>query len=395
MTDATGTGVGGWQARAGELAEKLTADGTMTDPLWRKAFESTPRHVFVPRFWALDTYNAPTRLVDGADPAHQTEWLDRIYRDHFLATQWMPQDGRRMITSSASQPTLVARMLHLLDVHDHDRVLEIGTGTGYNTALLCHRVGDRAVSSVEIDPILVAEAQARLAQLGYRPQLAAGDGAQGLPQDTPYSRILSTCASPGVPAAWITQLADEGKIVAPFTVGGALAVLTKTGAGEVSGRFDSEQAWFMPLRPADRPLPEGYLVDLPEPHPAQRQHHGTTEVDPGAFADPDFRFWLCLHFPADTRIIDIVTNDFTRTGVIVHTTEHRATAEFPAGPTASPSRITQDARRLFDTVEAAWHAWQRHGRPHRTRIGITAHTNGTQNAWLDSPTSSMTWPLPT
>lgn len=149
MTDVPG--IGGWRSRACELVEKLTADGTITDSLWRKAFENTPRHVFVPRFWALDKYNAPTRLVDGADPAHQTEWLGTIYSDQFLATHWVLQDGRRMITSSASQPTLVARMLHLLDVQDHDRVLEIGTGTGYNTALLCHRVGDTAVTSVDLD----------------------------------------------------------------------------------------------------------------------------------------------------------------------------------------------------------------------------------------------------
>ncbi|MBV9013729.1 MAG: methyltransferase domain-containing protein [Pseudonocardiales bacterium] len=395
MTDVTGVGVGSWRTRACELADNLTTDGAITGSLWREAFQNTPRHVFVPRFWALDKYNAPTYLIDGADPAHQAEWLDAVYSDQFLATQWTPQDGRRMITSSASLPTLVARMLHLLDVQDNDRVLEIGTGTGYNTALLCHRVGDTAVASVDIDPILVAEAQARLAQIGYRPQIAAGDGAQGLQQDTPYSRILSTCASPGVPTEWIIQLATEGKIVAPFIVGGALAVLTKTGPSEVSGRLNSEQAWFMPLRPADKPLPEGYLVDQPEPPPDQRQHHGTAEVDPGAFADPDFRLWLCLHLPADARIIDIVNNDFTRTGVIVHTTEHRATAEFPAGNTASPSLITQDERRLFDTVEAAWQAWQRWGRPDRSRVGITAHTDGTQNAWLDSPTSGMTWPLPT
>jgi protein-L-isoaspartate(D-aspartate) O-methyltransferase len=393
MTDVTG--VGGWQARACELADKLAADGTITDSRWREAFASTPRHVFVPRFWALDTYNAPARLIDGADPAHQAEWLGTVYSDQFLATQWTPQGDRRVITSSASQPSLVARMLHLLDVQDSDRVLEIGTGTGYNTALLCHRVGDTAVSSVDIDPILVAEAQAHLAQIGYRPQIAAGDGAKGLRQHTPYSRVLSTCASPGVPTEWITQLAAGGKIVAPLTVGGALAVLTKTGTGEVSGRLDSEQAWFMPLRPADKPLPEGFLVDQPEPPPGQRNHHGTAEVNPGAFADPDFRLWLCLHLPPDARIIDIVNNDLTRTGVIVHTTEHRAAAEFSAGDTASPSLITQDERRLFDTVEAAWHAWQRCGRPDRTRVGITAHADGTQNAWLDSPNSATTWPLPT
>jgi protein-L-isoaspartate(D-aspartate) O-methyltransferase len=314
------TGIGGWQIRACELAEKRTVDGTITDPLWRKAFESTPRHVFVPRFCGVGHVQRAYTLDRRCRPRPTDRVAGQVYSDQFLATQWALRDGRRMITSSASQPTLVARMLHLLDVQDSDRVLEIGTGTGYNTALLCHRIGDTAVTSVDIDPILIAEAQSRLAHIGHRPQITANDGTKSLEQDIPYSRIFSTCASPGVPAKWITQLANGGKIVAPFTVGGALPVLTKTGPDEVSGRLDCEQAWFMPLRPADKPMPDGYLVDLPEPPPEQLQHHGTAEVDPVAFADPDFRLWLCLHLSAETRIIDIVSNDFTRTGVIVHTT---------------------------------------------------------------------------
>lgn len=78
----------------------------------------------------------------------------------------------------------------------------------------------------------------------------------------------------------------------------------------------------------------------------------------------------------------------------MHTARHRATAEFRTDG-ATGSRVTQDGRRLFDTVEAARHAWQRHGRPDRTRIGITARNDGTQRAWLDTPESDATWPLPT
>jgi protein-L-isoaspartate(D-aspartate) O-methyltransferase len=394
MTDQA-SDVREWEARACKLAEKLVANGSITHSSWRAAFESTPRHVFVPRFWALDQYNAPARLVDGANPAQQAEWLDAVYSDQFLATQWTMQDGHRMITSSASLPSLVARMLHLLDVQDNDRVLEIGTGTGYNTALLCHRLGDTAVASIDIDPILVAEATDRLDQIGYRPYLAAGDGAGGLEHAAPYSRILSTCASPGVPAAWIHQLTPEGKIVAPFTVGGALAVLTKTSPNEVSGHLDSEQAWFMPLHPAGKAIPDGHLVELPEPQPEQFQYHATSKIDPDAFADLDFRLWLFLHLPATARIIDIVNNDLARTGCIVYTTQNRATVEFPIDSSSGASRVTQDQRRLFDTVETAWQTWQQYRRPNRKRIGITAHTNGTQNAWLDTPQSGITWPLPT
>jgi hypothetical protein len=63
--------------------------------------------------------------------------------------------------------------------------------------------------------------------------------------------------------------------------------------------------------------------------------------------------------------------------------------------TSSASLPTQDSRRLFDTIESAWHAWLRNDRPNRQRIGITARTDGTQRAWLDTPDSTTNWPLPT
>lgn len=120
-----------WQPRAKNLAEQLAAGRAISDPRWQQAFEATPRHLFAPRFWALNEYNVPSHIVDGADPELRTEWLDAVYSDRMLATQWTPDaDGQLMITSSASQPTLVAQMLHLLDVDDGDTVLEIGTGTG-------------------------------------------------------------------------------------------------------------------------------------------------------------------------------------------------------------------------------------------------------------------------
>jgi protein-L-isoaspartate(D-aspartate) O-methyltransferase len=380
-----------WQPRAAGLAAKLAADGTITDASWGDAFAQVPRHALVPRFWALDQYNAPDRLVDGADPAHREEWLDAVYSDRVLITQWAMRDGYRMASSSASLPTLVARMLHVLDVRDGHRVLEIGTGTGYNAGLLCHRVGADNVASIDIDAVLIAEAAGRLAQLGHEPLLVAGDGTAGILDRAPYDRILATCASPGVPVAWIEQLAEGGVVVTPLTVGGALAVLTKTGADEVSGHFDSLETWFMPLRPdvAD-PITEGLLMPIPDRRPSFGSHHGTADIDPAAFADPDFRLWLAVHQPLTVRIVDQIDGQRTRTGVIVHDETHRAEARFVDEGVV----VAQDERRLFDHIETAWHAWQRYGEPGRTRIGITARTDGTQTVWLDVPDSVITWPLP-
>lgn len=387
-------GVTDWPARARDLAAQLTADGAITDPAWWAAFEATPRHVFVPAFWALDGFNAPDHLVSGDAPEQRAEWLDAVYSNQFLTTQVSEpeEDGRRQITSSASLPALVARMLHLLDLRDGLRVLEIGTGSGYNTALLSHRVGADAVTSIDIDPVLVGQANKRLARISHHPTLITGDGAEGVDQNAPYNRILSTCASAGVPAAWIRQLAMGGVIVAPFTVGGALAVLTKTDPDEVSGHLDQESAWFMPMRPAGQPLPDGFLVDLPDPAPALTS--GTADIDPAVFNDPDWLLWLHLHLPPGSRLVNIVDDDFTRTGVIVHTATHRAEAHFPTNGT-TVTTVQQDEQRLFDTVDVAWRAWQHHGHPERHRIGITARADGTALAWLDSPGSGIAWPLPT
>ncbi|MGH3781669.1 MAG: methyltransferase [Pseudonocardiaceae bacterium] len=83
--------------------------------------------------------------------------------------------------------------------------MEIGTGTGYNTALLCHRLGDAHVTSIDIDPDPVADAREPLAALRYLPTLLAGDGARGASGNAPYDRIIATCAVSTIPQAGSTN----------------------------------------------------------------------------------------------------------------------------------------------------------------------------------------------
>lgn len=369
-----------WEPLARQLAAAI-ADQVELSTQWREALARTPRHHFVPRFWDLDQYNNPAELVDGADPEQQQRWLTACYRNQVLITQWHGQNGRRIITSSASMPSLVAQMLQVLDVRNDNNVLEIGTGTGYNTALLCHRLGTGTVASVDIDPVLVAEAQSRLNRLGYQPTVEAGDGAAGAPEHAPYDRILSTCSAASVPTAWIDQLATGGLIVAPLTFGGALAVLRKTGPGEVSGRLDAEQAYFMPLHKAGQSMPDGYVVDLPQQPHGDPTYQTSTEIPLSVWADPDFRLWLALHLP-DGHLADLVSEQFDRTGVVVYTTTAKASADYTSG------EVVQDRARLWDTVEEAWQSWQLHDQPHRTRLGITAQT-GRQWVWLDHPDQAV------
>lgn len=119
--------------------------------------------------------------------------------------------------STVSQPTIVALMLEQLAVRPGDRVLEIGTASGYNAALLAHLAGDDGfVVTVEIDDDLAAAAAERLADL-HHVRAVAGDGRRGYPPDAPYDGIVVTAGAPRVEAAWVDQLVPGGRLVVPIT----------------------------------------------------------------------------------------------------------------------------------------------------------------------------------
>lgn len=116
-----------------------------------------------------------------------------------------------------SQPYTVAFQTELLDIRKGDKVLEIGTGSGYQTAILLE-LGAR-VFTIERQKELFLNAQTLLTRLGYHPRFFYGDGYEGLPAFAPYDKILITAATPQIPDTFIKQLKTGGIIVAP--VGGA------------------------------------------------------------------------------------------------------------------------------------------------------------------------------
>ncbi|MGH3815821.1 MAG: methyltransferase domain-containing protein [Pseudonocardiaceae bacterium] len=241
-------------ARLRELAERFTADGVLRTPQWREVFLRTWCHPYVPSFYP--TLDAPCLL--SIDPQRRDDWLAAVYSDQTLITKvvQVPMSpalrpgSYPVYTSSSTMPSLVLRMLEALDVHDGHRVLEIGTGTGYNAALLCARLGSEHVTSVDVDPELTELAAERLASNGYTPTLAAVDGAGGYPPGAPYDRIIATCAVPAIPPAWLAQAAPGAIILADVhgPIGGTLARLTVGPGGVATGRFLPDWAGFMWLR---------------------------------------------------------------------------------------------------------------------------------------------------
>jgi protein-L-isoaspartate(D-aspartate) O-methyltransferase len=383
-----------WVPKAAALAELLVRDTAITDPVWRSVFAALPRHLFVPSYWALDEYNSPAVLVDGADPGQRAAWLDTVYSDRFLITQWAPgdYDGRpiRIVTSSASQPRTVAVMLDRLAVADGHRVLEVGTGTGYNAGLLSARLGDDCVTSVDLDPALVADAAGALAAAGYSPGLFATDGAHGWPGGAPYDRIIATCAVDDIPEAWIDQLTPGGRIVAPLTFGGALVVLDKIGEAEVRGAVDSFAVYFMPLRASlGQAKPETIAPVLPAA--GGISHQGSTAMDPTSLDDPDFQLWLALHL----RGVHVATGyrDGRRSNVTVYTSRSQATCLIePAAGMESLRAVVQYGSRLWDTVESAWFSWVRLGRPDRSRLRLVARSEGPSFFQCADVEPPHTWP---
>ncbi|MBX3178601.1 MAG: protein-L-isoaspartate(D-aspartate) O-methyltransferase [Candidatus Hydrogenedentes bacterium] len=149
------------------------------------ALRRVPRHCFVPR-----------------------EYADMAYDDRPL-----PIGHGQTI----SQPYMVACMTELLAPGPDERILEIGTGSGYQTAILASL--GRTVVTVERDPDLLARARACLGRLGYENiQFVCGDGTLGVPAHAPFDAIMVTAGGPAAPRALIEQLADGGRLLCP--VGG-------------------------------------------------------------------------------------------------------------------------------------------------------------------------------
>ncbi|WP_225821391.1 methyltransferase domain-containing protein [Streptomyces naphthomycinicus] len=242
------------------LVRQIDAEGAWAeDPVWREAFAAVPRHLFVPYYYVPGPGGYERRWGESPDPEVRERWVCGAYTDVPLATRL--RDGE--LLSSSSQPSLMARMLTALRVEDGNRVLEVGAGTGYNAALLSHRLGaDDLVTTVDLEPEITESARQHLTAAGYRPAVVTGDGARGVPERAPFDRIIATCELPTVPRPWLAQCRPGARVLTPLATG--LLALTVRDAEHAEGRFLPRAAFFVPLRGERRAEPEGVcLAGLP------------------------------------------------------------------------------------------------------------------------------------
>ena len=323
--------------------------------------------------------------------------LQRPHPGH-RANRTPARDGHGVypqVTSSSTMPSLVMAMLEDLDVADGMQVLEIGTGTGYNAGLLCERLGDRNVTSIDIGAESVALAAARLTEHGYRPHLATGDGAAGVPERGPFERIIATCGIDTVPAEWITQTRDGGKILAnvlgPFNRH-ALVLLTVHN-GIASGPFVAQSGGFMPRR-ANPSRPYDYTVSMPPRRETSDIATGHSSLSPrDALTDPTWGLLAQTHLhgvPSRTIYLDEHNPDEDNLGTELATTDGCSWALVAHIPDqyGHPTRQA-GPRRLWTELEQLHHTWTALGRPHYQRFGLTIDGSAPPWLWLDSPNTGL------
>ncbi|MEV0618659.1 ATP-grasp peptide maturase system methyltransferase [Nonomuraea sp. NPDC050404] len=373
-----------------ELADLLERLGALTDPGWRRAIEMVPRERFLGEAVFTQEEGAAgdewRSMLRGRMP--KEKWLELAYSDETWVTQvdGTPAEAAGSTTlgdptSSSTMPSLVVMMLERAGIKDGESVLEIGTGTGYSTALMCERLGDSFVTSIEYDKLAAARARTALEAAGYAPTLIAGDGLHGYDKNAEYNRLIATCSVRYIPLPWMEQVSDGGTITTPLSgwmLGSALAHLTLADDGTASGRFLADGVSFMPARPHARPPRSSYVLGLG----VERE----STIDPNLLHGRTGRFVAQLGAPSAEKmgfgdqviLLDVATGS-------------QATTR--RNPDGEGWLVRQHGPlKLWHAVEDAVLTWLAAGAPDQSGFGLTV-TREEQRVWLGNPDGPF-WNLP-
>jgi protein-L-isoaspartate(D-aspartate) O-methyltransferase len=358
-------------------ADELCASGHLTRD-WRPSFLAVPRHSFIPEtIWLPDTRRHGPDLVPLHRVEHPDQWMELAAGDDFVITQVddghpVGSDGAgEIVTSSAGMPRVVALMLRHLDVHGGEGVLEIGTGTGWNAALLAHRLGAERGTSIEVDPRIAAQARKALSDAGFGAvTVITGDGASGYAPRGPYDRVIATVACTQMPYAWVEQTRPGGRIVAPswaLEYHGLLLALTVAEDGTATGQA-VDHVSFMRLR--DQRTDSHFAAFRSTADQEALASVTETAVHPAEVASGDYALGGVIAI--GTRVAQCQMDYFRSTDPDSHNgtlrlVDHHSRSwarlyyDHEGGP---PYQVHQyGPRKLWDEVEAAHMWWVEHGRP--------------------------------
>lgn len=366
---------------------------------WRALLAEVPREPFLPEIiWTDGPGRTFVPVSRSAEPAR---WAELTEGDQPVITQ--VDDGELdpglpgvLPSSSASQPSIVAAMLDAAEVHPGAAVLEIGTGTGWNAAMLARRVGPSGrVVSVEIDRQVAEHARHALAAAEAEAEVIIGDGEDGWPPGAPYDRVLATVAAREIPRAWIEQTRPGGLVVAPWGTDystGTLLRLRVQPDGIATGDLREGFA-FMRLRGQRRYAvnPAGTELD------ASTAEHSLAEVDGTdvyrMITTGEAGFTIGLRVPDCRLLVEQDARGERHHVVELHdlTTGSWALLDVDLTTRDDGFDVHQHGpRRLWAEVLAGYRWWQDHGRPELARFGVTI-TPQAQTVWLDRPDGEHCW----
>lgn len=346
-----------WEKRASALADQVTDP----DSRWRPLVAAVPRHELVPRWWELDDAGGWNLREGGNDPA---TWAEAAYADRSLVTRVgglhadhaSPDDRPKGLpTSSATQPSLVVRMLRHGRLGTGLSLLDLGTGAGGLAAYACCRIGERYVTSLDVDAYLTTAAASRLAALGLHPKFITGDATERVPGT--YDRIVSTVGLPTGPALRpvLAALAPGGRIATTLARTSLVITGWKQPNGEVVGRVEHDTAGFMLTRSGDN-----YPPPLTELLAHARASKGETTTT-GRYPVLDVANARELHsmLEVTTPGVELAyeSSDRTRTAYLAHPDGSwaRASAEGTAPPEVhegGPQRLWHALDRIRERLNA-------------------------------------------
>ncbi|MFH8584933.1 ATP-grasp peptide maturase system methyltransferase [Streptomyces celluloflavus] len=369
------------------LAALLAQNGVLKSPWLRAAVEAVPRERFLHPGVFLDEGGAwqPVTAV-GTDPA---EWLRIAYSYDTLTTQL---DGhltadqasapvRGVPTSSSTTPATVVGMIESLEVAAGHRVLEIGTGTGYSAALMCHYLGAGNVTTVEVDPEVAERADSALEAVGFSTWSVTGDGLLGHPPNAQYDRVIATCAVRRIPHTWVRQTKPGGIVlstVGSWPYGTGLAKVTVDENGNAEGRIIGRSSFMQARAQAVVPV----AGDL-SARTAYADSERETKVPPTLLEEWMPAFLAQLAAPG-AHLVRAVRSDGTKLPYVFDP-ERESFAAFTAD--GDDWSVRQGGpMALWDDIEQALHAWQEAGSPDITAVRL--HITGRSHTyWIeDHPT---------
>ncbi|MFF8958986.1 methyltransferase domain-containing protein [Streptomyces sp. NPDC014894] len=364
------------------LADAMDRSGAWPgrSPWIREAMDAFPRHLFAPdRLWR--PHGGVFTPVDREADAFR--WAEAVYPDPETATVTQVVRGRE--ADSLPGQGIVADMLDALGPKPGQRVLELGTGTGWNAALLSHRTGPDLVTSVEVDPEPAAAARRRLAAAGARVAVEVGDGAAGRPGSGPYDAVIATYAVDRIPWAWVAQTRPGGRIVTPWGRLGHVA-LTVAPDGRSAGGWVRGLARFPAARGARTGLEDFARVRGAGPAVGERPWGR----DPAALRDDrHLRFALRVALP-DVRIAVLADAD----GPAARLHDGRSSWAALSARSGRPVTALQGGpRRLADELEQAWDGWLEAGSPDLYEFGLTVESAECQYAWALDQETGPRWLL--